>query len=207
VDARDELAALAAERAALEAELAIFAAEYERRVGRLLAELHRLDPHLPGRRSRRRRRARRAARERAAEATPPQADLKRLFRDAAKRMHPDLAADAEHRSHAEAFMKRLNESYRAGDGRAIEDLIAQWDDSPYSRPSGEERTETRAAGEARVASAVERARRELDALRATDLAVLMEDTMAAAAEGRDHLAELQADAEAALAAARARAKR
>jgi hypothetical protein len=58
----------------------------------------------------------------------------------------------------------------------------------------------------RVAGAVERARRQLEALRASDLAELMETTMAAAAEGRDHLGELRADAEAALAAARARAR-
>ena len=45
---------------------------------------------------------------------PPADDLKTLFRDAAKRMHPDLVADDAGRGHAEAFMKRLNQAYKAG---------------------------------------------------------------------------------------------
>jgi hypothetical protein len=201
VDPREELAAIAAEHAALQAELELFAQEYDRRVGRLVAELHALDPRLPGRRSRRRRRARRAAREERA-AAPAKADLKRAFREAAKRMHPDLATNPDHRNHAEAFMKRLNDSYRAGDAHAIEDLIAQWDASPYGRKAGDD-ARPPVVG---VHAAVERARRQLEALRASELAELMEETMAAAAEGRDHLAEMRADAEAALAAARARAR-
>ena len=48
---------------------------------------------------------------------PPSDDLKTLFRDAAKRMHPDLVQDEAGRAHAEAFMKRLNQAYKAGDSR------------------------------------------------------------------------------------------
>ena len=63
---------------------------------------------------------------------PPTEDLKTLFRDAAKRMHPDLVADAAGREHAEAFMKRLNDAYRDGDAEAIGNLVRQWETSPYA---------------------------------------------------------------------------
>ena len=62
----------------------------------------------------------------------PTGDLKKLFREAAKRMHPDLAPDEGTRRHAEAFMKRLNRAFAAGDAEAIADLVRQWESSPYA---------------------------------------------------------------------------
>jgi hypothetical protein len=115
-------------------------------------------------------------------------------------MHPDLAPDAEARGHAEAFMKRLNDAYRAGDGEAIADLVRQWAASPY----GDGDVAASAPRLAGLAAAVRRAEQRLEEVRASELAGLMEQTMAAAAAGRDHLGELRAGAEAALAAARAR---
>ena len=207
---RDRLAEIEAEQAALEAELAIFHAEYARRVLTILAQVHELDARILARsgdaaaageaRTRARRETSEAASVPATPGPVPTADLKRLFRDAAKRMHPDLAPDPEVRAHAEAFMKRLNDAYRAGDGEAIADLMRQWAASPYG--DGEP-----LAGAPRIAglnAAVRRAQQRLDEVRGSKLADLMEQTMAAAAEGSDHLGELRAGAEAALAAARAR---
>jgi hypothetical protein len=127
----------------------------------------------------------------------PTGDLKTLFRDAAKRMHPDLVADAAGREHAEAFMKRLNDAYRAGDAEAIGNLVRQWETSPYA--SG------RAAGESSaLAAAVAHARQRLDEARDSDLAQLMEQAFMASMTGRDLLAELRAQAELELAQARER---
>jgi hypothetical protein len=152
-------------------------------------------------------RAAHAARERARETTtairsipapagpPPTAGLKGLFRDAAKRMHPDLVADPDGRVHAEAFMKRLNAAYRAGDAAAIANLVRQWETSPYASGDGSEPL---------LRAAVAEAQRRLDDARATELARLMERSLAAAVEGRDLLAELKRDAEAAIVTARAR---
>jgi hypothetical protein len=210
---RDRLAEIEAEQAALEAELAIFHADYARRVLTVLAQLHELEARLAARtgdagaareaRTRARRETAEAAAVPAASVPPPPAGLKQAFREAAKRMHPDLAPDTEARGHAEAFMKRLNEAYRAGDGEAIADLVRQWDASPYGAG------EPAAGGTVRLAglqAAVRRAEARLEEVRRSELAALMEETMAAAAAGRDHLAELRADVEAALAAARARAR-
>jgi hypothetical protein len=129
---------------------------------------------------------------------PPTEDLKTLFRDAAKRMHPDLVPDAAGREHAEAFMKRLNDAYRDGDAEAIGNLVRQWETSPYASgpaPSGSSTA---------LAAAVANAEQRLEQARDSDLARLMEQAFMASMTGRDLLAELRAQAEHALAEARAR---
>ena len=147
---RDRLAEIEVEQAMLEAELAAFNADYMREVVTVLAELHELEARIAGlvaKRSgtpddkRRRARARAPApvrRPPPCRAIPkapgplPTGDLKKLFREAAKRMHPDLAPDDDTRRHAEAFMKRLNQAFTAADADAIVDLVRQWESSPYA---------------------------------------------------------------------------
>ncbi|HET6548203.1 MAG TPA: hypothetical protein VFG79_07105, partial [Solirubrobacter sp.] len=125
-------------------------------------------------------------------------DLKTLFRDAAKRMHPDLMDDEAGRGPAEAFMKRLNPAYQRGDAEAIGNLVRQWETSPYAAPGA-------AQGPApALQAAVAHAEQRLAEARDSDLARLMEDSFSAAIDGRDLLAELREQAEVALARARAR---
>ncbi len=215
----DRLAAIEAEQAALEAELEVFHADYTRQVVTVLAQLHELEAKLLGLLARRsgaagdakaaadaRTRARRTTSEVKAVPSPPgplpTPDLKRAFREAAKRMHPDLAGSDDARVHAEAFMKRLNEAYRAGDGEGIQDLVRQWEASPFSTAPERDDEADRRVGT--LQAAVARAERRLAEVRNSELAELMERAMAAAAEGTDLLAQMRADTEAALTAARAR---
>jgi hypothetical protein len=95
-------------------------------------------------------------------------------------------------------MKRLNAAYRGGDAAAIRDLVRQWETLPFARGGGG------AAAARALEVAVEEARRRLEALRGSDLAQLMERALVAAREGRDLLAELRMETEAALVAARRR---
>src|SRR4051794_6388178 len=116
------------EHATLRSELSAFESEYLHRVGVIDVQLQEVQAKLFARTGDRERSA--AAQQRfhetttAMQAVPPPPgpapteDLKTLFRDAAKRMHPDLMRDAAGRGHAEAFMKRLNEAYGAGDADA-----------------------------------------------------------------------------------------
>ena len=194
---RDRLAAIEEEQATLMAELAAFEADYLREVVSVLAELHELEARIAALVAKRSgaaedKRAALSARARARETTAavkaipqtpgplPTGDLKKLFREAAKRMHPDLAPDDETRQHAEAFMKRLNQAFAASDAGAIVDLVRQWESSPYATAP--------AAADDQTA----RAARRVSALQA------------AAASGTDLLAEWRASSEAALAAARKR---
>lgn len=207
---RDQLAELEVERATLLAELAAFEADYLRAVGAVMAELREVEARILALTGDARAAA--TARERARETTtairsipepagpPPSEDLKTLFRDAAKRMHPDLVPGAQTRAHAEAFMKRLNDAYRAGDGDAIRGLVRQWETMPFAAAV----TVDPASAERSLRVAVADAQRRLDELRATELVQLMERALVAAAQGRDLLAELELELEAALVAARAR---
>jgi hypothetical protein len=136
----------------------------------------------------------------------PTGDIKRLFREAAKRMHPDLASSDEARGHAEAFMKRLNQAYRAGDAEAIAHLVHQWEASPFGAGGGDESADSARAARrvGALGDAVARAQERLDELRGSELARLMEQAMAATAAGGDLLAEMRRSAQAALTQARAR---
>jgi hypothetical protein len=214
-DLRDRLADIEAEHASLKAELRAFHADYMRHVGVIMAQVHDLEARILALTAERSgnpadREAARAAGERAERtyaqmrAVPmaggplPTGDLKQLFREAAKRMHPDLVRDAEGRVHAEAFMKRLNESYRAVDADAIRDLLLQWNASPYAPPVS-------APGElSGLQAAVARAEQRLAQERASEIARIMEHAMASAAEGRDLLAEMRSAAQSQLTGCRAR---
>ena len=220
---RDRLAQVELEQATLEAELAAFNADYLRSVGVVMAQLHDVEARLlsvAARRSGTRddanaaqtaaARARRTTAAAAALPPPPgpapTGEIKRRFREAAKRMHPDLAPDAETRGHAEAFMKRLNDAYRAGDGDAIANLVRQWETSPFSVGAHDEQGRSvRAARRiGALQTAVERAELRLAEVRGSELAELMERAMASAVRGGDLLGELCMAAEVALADARAR---
>jgi hypothetical protein len=209
---RDELAAIEEEQATLEAELAAFNADYLREVVTVLAELHDIEARIAALVAKRSgaaedKAAASSARARARETTAavkaippapeplPTGDLKKLFREAAKRMHPDLAPDDETRLHAEAFMKRLNQAFATRDEGAIVDLVRQWESA---RPVARDDPRRVAV----LATAVGRAQARLDEVRNSELAAMMERAMAAAASGTDLLAEWRASAEVALAAAR-----
>jgi hypothetical protein len=213
---RDRLAELEVEHATLRSELAAFESDYLRQVGYVDVQVQELEARvlaLVAARSgavedleaadaaeRRFRETTTALQSIPAPAGPPPSDdLKSLFRDAAKRMHPDLVADEDGRAHAEAFMKRLNASYKKGDAEAIGNLVRQWETSPYAtaRPTGDN-------AEPALHAAVAHAEQRLAEARDSDLARLMEQAFAATMSGRDLLGELRQDAEAALGRAKAR---
>ena len=194
------------EHATLQSELDAFHAEYLARVGVIDVQLQELQAKLaegtPEAET-----ARRRFRETttamgaipAPAGPPPSDDLKTLFRDAAKRIHPDLQQDASGREHAEAFMKQLNGAYSKGDAEAIGNLVRQWETSPYAVGGAP------AAGPApALVAAVEQAEQRLAETRDSDLARLMEQAFMASMHGQDLLQELRWQAEEALAEARIR---
>jgi hypothetical protein len=220
---RDRLAELEVEHATLRSELAAFESDYLRQVGYVDVQVQELEARIlaivatrsgasddaDAAQSARRRVNETTAHIRAVPKSPgpvPTGDIKKLFRDAAKQMHPDLAPDEQARGHAEAFMKRLNTAYRAGDGEAIVNLLGQWEASPFGAGSEDEAGRsvraTRRVGA--LGDAVSRAEQRLEDLRSSELAQLLDRAMAEAAAGGDLLADMRRDAEAALVRARAR---
>jgi hypothetical protein len=217
---RDRLAEIEVDTATLEAELAAFNSDYMRVVMTVMLDVQELEARIlaivatrtgvagdaDAAQSARAQVNETTAHIRAIPKTPgpiPTGDIKKLFRDAAKRMHPDLAADEQARGHAEAFMKRLNTAYRAGDAEAIVNLVGQWDASPFGAGSFDDSARASRRVDA-LATAVNRAEQRLEELRSSELAQLLDRAMATAAAGGDLLADLRRNAEAALVRARAR---
>ena len=195
------------EHATLQSELQAFQADYLARVGVINVQVQELEARLAQGTPEAETAERRFRETTTAIASvpvpppPPTEDLKTLFRDAAKRIHPDLQQDTSGREHAEAFMKQLNAAYSRGDAEAIGNLVRQWETSPYAVGGA-----APAAGPApALVAAVEQAEQRLAQTRASDLARLMEQTFMASMHGQDLLQELRWQAEEALAEARIRA--
>jgi len=57
-------------------------------------------------------------------------ELKRLFRQVAKAMHPDLASDEGERRLRERFMAKANRAYERGDLQGLQDVLDEWNALP-----------------------------------------------------------------------------
>lgn len=60
----------------------------------------------------------------------PSEDLKRLYREIAKRVHPDLATDAAERAKRNQVMADVNRAYADGDEARLRAILNQWETSP-----------------------------------------------------------------------------
>lgn len=198
------------ELADLRAQLKAFEGLYLREVGVLYAELDdwdartaELEARLETSTSARERAAR--ARKRAddtheathgeASKAPnfrPSADLKNLFRDAAKRIHPDFAKDDADRERRTRFMAQANEAYSRGDAETLQQILDEYRDFSDFLPGEGIAAELIciirqiAAAKTHIA-AIEQ---ELESLRASELAKLRQDVQTAEEQGRDLLTEL-----------------
>jgi hypothetical protein len=75
-----------------------------------------------------------AAHGEAARATEftPSPELKKLYRDVAKRVHPDLATDEADRAHRERSMAEANRAYQQSDIDALRRILEEYESSPES---------------------------------------------------------------------------
>jgi hypothetical protein len=127
----------------------------------------------------------------------PPPSLKSLFRELAKRIHPDFARDAAEGKHFTLLMARANLAYRRGDIEILERLLEDYrevQDAMASR-AGED-----AAGELRrILRQIQHAQRDMATLEAERQALLTseigqmhQESEIAERENRDFLAELTA---------------
>jgi len=68
-----------------------------------------------------------AVEPRAFQASP---EIKRLYRDVAKRIHPDLTSDREDRAKRQELMAQANEAYERGDESQLTKILTQYECSP-----------------------------------------------------------------------------
>jgi hypothetical protein len=119
-------------------------------------------------------------------------DAKRLFRQLARLIHPDLATTAEERERRTNLMVAANDAYEQGDVAALERLLADWHASPEavtgSGAAAElERTLRRIA---QAEASMRRIDEELAELEASAMGWLRRRVDKAAREGWDLLAHM-----------------
>jgi len=68
--------------------------------------------------------------EKAFEKFIPSDTLKKLYREVAKRIHPDLAEDDDERLKREELMAKANRAYQERDSEKLRAILAEWEDSP-----------------------------------------------------------------------------
>lgn len=154
---RNELAELESELAdrelycaTLRAELASFERQYLKIVGTRYAELDEIKAQIAEQLSRQqagnrqRREAAQQARKEAddsrfaanavasedPERTPPSKELKSLYREVAKRVHPDLSTDTEDRKTRQRLMAEANRAYEMGDLARLQQILEEYDTCP-----------------------------------------------------------------------------
>lgn len=152
-------------------------------------------------------RAAEAARERVSQDDfCPMEDLKKLYREAAKAMHPDLAPDEQMRLAREALMVEVNLAYEKEDMEGLRSILRRWENSPES-VEGEGTWAELIRIIRRIALVEERLALidgEMAELRATDFWLMKEKVKLAEREGRDILAEMAAVVEGQIVEARKR---
>jgi hypothetical protein len=62
----------------------------------------------------------------------PSQDLKQLYRQLAKAIHPDLATEPEARAKRELLMAEANRAYERGDLERLQELFLDWSNCPES---------------------------------------------------------------------------
>lgn len=71
----------------------------------------------------------------------PSEEARKLYRELARKAHPDLAQDEEERKRRDEFITRVNAAYARGDEALLRELSAEWDVGPVPaerRPSPSE---------------------------------------------------------------------
>jgi chromosome segregation ATPase len=217
---REELSAVRAalaerelELADLRAQLKSFEGRYLRQVGVLYAELDdweakvaELEASLrPSASAQQNAQEARARAEKTHETThgeaskardfKPSADLRSLFREAAKRIHPDFARDDADRQRRTLLMAQANDAYSRGDAETLQRILDDYDESSESVQG-----EGIGAELVRIIRQIHQAKKnisaieqELSDLRASEIARLKGDAEVAEQKGRDLLAELAAN--------------
>jgi len=124
----------------------------------------------------------------------PSENLKDLYREVAKRIHPDLATDEEERKRRTQLMSEANKAYEEGDEERLRAILREWESSPEAVPGDSEGARL-VRTIRKIAQVEERLRiikTEITALKESDLYELKTKVEEAVKQGRDLFAEMAA---------------
>jgi len=117
-----------------------------------------------------------------------------MYREAAKRIHPDLATDPADRERRTRFMAEANRAYEAGDAESLKRILDEYEDGAEAITG-----EGIGAELIRIIRQISLAKtrlsaidQELATLRDSEIALLKKQAEEKQQEGRDLLAELAA---------------
>ncbi|PCG84172.1 hypothetical protein CIB93_21010 [Streptomyces sp. WZ.A104] len=65
----------------------------------------------------------------------PSEEARKLYRDLARKAHPDLAQDEQERARRDEFIARVNAAYGRGDVELLKELVAEWEAGPVQPPA------------------------------------------------------------------------
>jgi DnaJ-domain-containing protein 1 len=126
---RAELAALETELAqreldlvTLHSELHAFERKYQQMIGIRYAELDRIEAQI----------TEYMAYLESSQDFRPSDSLKKLYREVAKQVHPDLATDEADRARRQELMAAANQAYEEADEERLRDILHRWQSSPES---------------------------------------------------------------------------
>jgi hypothetical protein len=124
----------------------------------------------------------------------PSPELKSLYREVAKRVHPDLATDDTDRRQRERLMTEANRAYEHGDGEELQRILDEYESSPDSvRGTGVAADLVRVLRQVKqVKDRLAQIEEEIARLGDSDIAMLQAKAEEASRKGRDLLAEMAA---------------
>ena len=124
----------------------------------------------------------------------PSDSLKKLYREIAKRIHPDLATDEKDRARRHKLMAEANRAYEDGDEARLQGILREWELSPESvKGDGPGAELVRVIRKiAQVEQRLQVIDAEIAKLKRSDLSQLISEVEKAEKEGHDLLAEMAA---------------
>jgi len=136
----------------------------------------------------------------------PTDELKKLYREVAKQVHPDLATEPSERKRREELMAQANQAYEEGDIERLRQILHDWKSSPESvSGDGVGAQLVRVIRKiAQVKGRLGNIEKEIEALEQSDLFKLFTKAQEAENEGRDLLSEMAVQLEGSIAEARSR---
>jgi len=127
----------------------------------------------------------------------PSENLKKLYREAAKLVHPDLTTNEKEQNRRHHIMADINQAYQNGDEEKLVQILHNWECSPESvEGEGVEAELIRVIRKINLATTrLEEIREQIEAIKNTELYLLRAKMLLANENGRDILAEMALDIE------------
>ncbi|MBE9032916.1 molecular chaperone DnaJ [filamentous cyanobacterium LEGE 11480] len=177
-----ELAQRELDLATLHGELHAFERQYQQIIGMRYLELDRVEVQIEEY----------MAYLEEAEDFSPSEGLKQLYRQIAKKVHPDLATDKAERVRRQDLMAAINQAYEEGNEERLREILYQWENSPDT-VEGEGIGAELIRALRKIAQSQERLRcieEELSVIHSTELYQLREQVIQAESQGKNLLEEM-----------------